>query len=82
MEFMQAGKCVIATDNGAQPEYIVSGKDGLLVPPGDVDALTSALASVLEDKALRLRLGRQARVHFEADMNYSRFVQSVLEVYR
>jgi glycogen(starch) synthase len=45
-EAMAAGAPVVASDLGGLGECIVDGKTGLLVPPGDVDALAAALRKV------------------------------------
>lgn len=82
MEFMQQGVAVVASDNGAQPEYITDGVTGLLVPPGDVDALAAALARLLDDPAERRRLAAAGRRHFDTRMAYTPFVAHVLAAYR
>lgn len=51
----------IASDIGGNRELIVSGVNGILVPPQNVQALRQALERLLCDPALRLRLGEQAR---------------------
>jgi len=61
VEGMGAGLAVVATPVGAVPDIIVDGQSGLLVPPGDVDALTAALARLVGDPPLRQRLGAAAR---------------------
>lgn len=81
MEFMQAGKCVIATDNGAQSEYLRSGVEGLLVPPDDAEALAAAIGRCLDDDALRHRLGKAAGERFERELTYDRFVDRILSAY-
>src|SRR5205823_8805323 len=62
-EAMAWGRPVVATSVGGLPEAIEDGVTGLLVPPGDVGALERALRRLLEDAALRERLGAAARVH-------------------
>jgi len=57
VEGMAAGLAVIAADAGGPAEVIIDGVDGLLCPPGDVDALASALRRVAGDAGLRARLG-------------------------
>lgn len=47
LEGMAAGALVVASDIGGVSESVIDGKTGWLVPPGDVDALASALAGAL-----------------------------------
>jgi glycosyltransferase involved in cell wall biosynthesis len=61
LEAMAAGLPVVTTPVGGIPEAIVSGENGRLVPPGDCFALQGALAELLDDHALRRRLGAAAR---------------------
>lgn len=52
---------VVAFDSGGLPDIVRPEQTGLLVPPGDAAALASALDRVLDDEALRTRLGREGR---------------------
>lgn len=61
LEAMQAGVPVIGADAGGIPDLIQDGETGLLVPPGDADALTHALLRLLNDSALAARLVSGAR---------------------
>jgi glycosyltransferase involved in cell wall biosynthesis len=61
VEGMAAGLAVVATDAGGPAEIVDSGHDGVLVPPGDVDALAGALRDLAGDPDRRARLGRHAR---------------------
>ena len=61
LEAMAAGCPVVAAACGGIPDLIVDGVNGLLVAPGDVDALACALHRLLVDRALADRLGREAR---------------------
>jgi glycosyltransferase involved in cell wall biosynthesis len=61
LEAMFACKPVIASACSGIPEAIESGTHGLLVPPGDQDALAEVLRRVLSDPDLRGRLGEAAR---------------------
>jgi glycosyltransferase involved in cell wall biosynthesis len=54
LEALGVGTPVVAYDHGGPPEVL--GDCGLLVPPGDRDALADALLRVLEDERLRARL--------------------------
>lgn len=82
MEFMEAGKCVVATNNGAQPEYITSGDNGLLVSPDASDQLAEALRTVLENPTYRETLGQAAQATFRRELSYDLFVDNILSVYR
>ena len=61
MEAMSAGKPVVATRAGGIPELVSSGKNGILVEPGNVSALASAISKLLASQALRNRLGAAGR---------------------
>jgi glycosyltransferase involved in cell wall biosynthesis len=53
LEAWAAGLAVIAPKFGIMEEVISDGENGLLVPPGDVDALASAIISLIKNKELR-----------------------------
>src|SRR5690606_7280372 len=70
IEGMAARLPVVATAVGGTPELVVDGERGLLVPPRAPARIARALAALLEDGALRARLGGAAR----------RFVEEHLEI--
>ena len=61
LEAMARGLPVIATPVGGVPELIGDGVNGLLVPPGDAEALARAILELAGDPARRAALGRAAR---------------------
>jgi glycosyltransferase involved in cell wall biosynthesis len=76
-EAMAVGLPVVSTSLPAIRELVSDGVDGLLVPPGDDDALAGAVRRLLEEPALRRRLGARARdavaEGFDAQANVRRF---------
>ena len=61
LEAMAAGCPVIASNVGGIPDLVTNEVNGLLVPPGDRDALALALHRLLVDRELADRLGHEAR---------------------
>jgi glycosyltransferase involved in cell wall biosynthesis len=62
IEAMACGVPLVATTGGALPEVVgADGETGLLVPPGDPDALAHALLRALGDANLRARIGAAGR---------------------
>ena len=61
IEAMAAGKAIVASGVGGVTDAVTDGENGLLIPPGDVDALAGALVCLLGDPELSERLGMNAR---------------------
>ena len=59
LEAMSCGLAVVATRVGGTPDIIVESEQGLLVEPGDEDALAGALARLAASPALREQMGRR-----------------------
>jgi glycosyltransferase involved in cell wall biosynthesis len=60
-EYMAMGRPIVASRLDQIGEVLVDEETALLVPPGDVDALASAIARLIADSELRARLGAAAR---------------------
>lgn len=63
MEAAAAGRPVVATAVGGTTEVVIDGRTGLLVPPGDGSALTTAIAELLLDPARARAMGEHAAKH-------------------
>jgi glycosyltransferase involved in cell wall biosynthesis len=70
LEYMSAGRAVIATDVGANASLVRDRKDGLIVAPGDESALVGALGELLQHPVRAAGYGASARRRVEAE--YSR----------
>lgn len=66
LEAMASGRPVAASDVGAVATAVRHGVTGVLVPPGQPDALAVALSALLDDPGARRRLGAAARSEVEA----------------
>ncbi|MDE5875845.1 MAG: glycosyltransferase family 4 protein, partial [Muribaculaceae bacterium] len=70
IEAMSQGRPIVTTDNGAQPEIITDGKDGLLIRPEDENLLAEAIRKLSADPDLRREMGRNAFNTFSARFSY------------
>lgn len=76
LEAAACGTPTVASDSPGLRESVIDGKTGLLVPHGDVAALSDALASLIDDEGRRRKMGRNARVfaeHFSWDASADAF---------
>lgn len=81
LEAMAAGRPVVATRAGGTPEVVADGETGILVPPGDVEALRAALGRLAEDPGFRRRLGEAGRVRARAEFGVDKLVKLYEELY-
>lgn len=79
LEAMATGRPVIASRTGGIPE-IVSPSAGLLIPPGDEEALEKAMLTLLEDPSKRISMGKQARQQAR-DFSWERMVDQLEIIY-
>jgi len=81
LEAMNHGTPVIASRVGGIPDIVEDGVSGLLVPPGDADALAAAIRRVRDDPALARGLGEAGRRRLREQFNWPAIVQRWLDVY-
>ncbi len=82
LEAQAAGTPVVSTRLTTGVPFVnQDGVTGLTVPPGDADALAAALNRLLEDEALRLRLGTQGRDRVRREFTIGRMVERTVAVY-
>jgi glycosyltransferase involved in cell wall biosynthesis len=81
LEAMSYGLACVTTPVGGIPDVIQDGQNGMLVPPGDVDALVEALEMLILEPDLRLRLGHEARATVERRYNWVDRASQIKELY-
>jgi len=75
LEGMAAARPVIATRVGGVPDALHDGETGVLVPPGDPDALAAALRAVIEAPDRARTLGAAAQAYARAEYHESRIIE-------
>jgi L-malate glycosyltransferase len=81
LDAMAAGKACVGTRAGGISEVIGDGETGVLVSPRDSDALADAVARLLEDAALRKRMGEAGLSRVKAQFSVEKMVQETLAAY-
>ena len=82
LEAMALETPIVATDAGGTAELVHDGVEGLIVPPGDPDALVRAIAQALTDTAGTMTRTRAARRRVETDLSFDARTKTVEAVYR
>jgi mannosyltransferase len=81
LEAMAAGVAVVASRAGAAEKIIEEGETGILIAPGDVDALVSALEPLLRDPVRAATMGERARARTLAVFSVDVEAKRIAEVY-
>jgi rhamnosyl/mannosyltransferase len=82
LEAMACGKPVVSSDLPTGVPFVNrDGETGLLVPPGNPEALAAAISRLLTDSTLRVRLGQRARERVIREFSVERMVSQTIEVY-
>lgn len=81
LDALAAGVPLAAQAVGEYGEYVADGETGLLAPPGDAAALAAAIAGLLDDPGLALRLGDEAARRAAVDHSWPRLAEVALAAY-
>jgi len=82
VEAMAAGTPVVATCSGGIVETVRDGETGILVAKNDASALAQAILQLLEDDALRERMGRAARAWALGHFTWDRIAERAYTMYK
>jgi glycosyltransferase involved in cell wall biosynthesis len=81
LEAMERGRPVIASAVGGLPEIVADGDTGIVVPPGDADALADAIVALAGDLQRAARMGERGRERALAEFTPARSVERIEELY-
>ncbi len=81
LEAMACGKPVIATNVGGNPEIVLDGQTGFLVPCGSPEALAEAAETLLRQPALRTDMGVRGRERVEQEFSLAKMIQTYQHLY-
>lgn len=81
LEAMAAGKPVVATDVGGNPEVVIDGQTGLLAPAAHADALADKILLLLRNPDLMYRLGKAGANRVEREFAVDGMVAKYQELY-
>jgi len=82
LEAMASKTPVVASDAGAYAEMVVPGENGVIVPPGDGNALTAAIATYLADPALTSAQGETALRHVRENFALEKEATAINRIYQ
>ncbi len=81
LEAMAAGRPVVVTAVGGNPELVRDGVDGLLAPRGDAPAIAACLTRLLRDADLARSLGNAGAAKVRADFRLEHTIERYFELY-
>lgn len=81
LEAMASGVPPVVSDIAGVPEVVDDRETGRLLPPGDVDAIASALEWTLDDPDRLAAMGERAHEYAAAELSWERRVQKIQTVY-
>lgn len=82
LESMAVGVPVIASAVGGVPKVVTDGVDGLLVPPGNIQAMKEKLQLLISDPELSRRLGGAGMKSIKANYGIDRWCREIERCYR
>lgn len=82
LEAAAAGLPIVTTDVPGCREAVTDGDNGLLVPVRNAEALAGALAALLVDGEMRIRMGARGRARAESEFSVERVAAETISVYR
>lgn len=82
IDYKAAGLAIITSGEHGQPAEIEHGQTGWVVPPCDVEALAAALLKLIQEPALRIQLGQNARLEAEQIHSWRQTANALEQVFK
>jgi glycogen(starch) synthase len=82
LEAMAAGRAIVTSNQGGMPELVVDGETGLLAACDDAASFTAQIERLVQDAALRARLGGGARATLERRHRHTLVGEQSVRIYR
>jgi N-acetyl-alpha-D-glucosaminyl L-malate synthase BshA len=81
LEAMASGKPVIATRVGGNPELVLEGKTGFLVPPAEPEKLAEKIIFLLKNEDLKVEMGKEGRKRAKEKFSLEVMIKNYEELY-
>lgn len=81
-DYMAGGSAIVASDIGQVSEIVEHEKTGLLVPPGDSNALADAILRLIQNPKLRRRLGENAKAQLQENFTWAGYADQLVQIYQ
>lgn len=81
VEAMAIGRAIVTTDTVGCRECVSDGENGYIVPMKDAGRLASAMESLIENSALRVKMGKRSREMMEMEMSLKTVINETFDFY-
>lgn len=81
LEYMAVGRPQICSSNGAQPEYITDGWEGILTPPYNSNFLAENISKLASNPEMRITMGKRAFETFNNRLSWHHFITPLSQIY-
>lgn len=82
LEAMASARAIVCSNQGGMPELVQDGLNGLLAESGVPESYSAQLTRLIEDPALRLKLGAAARLSVEQNFTDMHIAAATVEAYK
>lgn len=81
VEKMAVGLPLVVTGVGGNKEAVVDGDNGIIIPPGDSDAVYESIVTLYADPAMRRHMGRRSREIVEEKFSVKQMIRAYEQLY-